>query len=189
MIAKAIVCSEEQQFELLEVTVADVGDRDVAVRAEYTGISVGTEFALVRKKISWGPYPIVTGYQGVGQIEEAGKDVTEFKAGDWVYYRDNRSIVLPDGTQHLIVEDSDADHVATAEQAYQAGELGRPHLDNIKSQCLKNISSLAFGGSNLRTAYIGCLLGDSIAAFESPVAGMPPPHWNYDLGPLAGALS
>jgi 2-desacetyl-2-hydroxyethyl bacteriochlorophyllide A dehydrogenase len=68
------------------------------VRTEFSGISVGTEFALVRNKISWGPYPLVTGYQGVGQVEAVGARVTEFKVGDWVYYRDNRPIALPDGS-------------------------------------------------------------------------------------------
>jgi hypothetical protein len=44
---------------------------------------------------------------------------------------------------------------------------------------LKNISSIAFGGPDLRTAYLGCLLGDALATFRSPVAGAPPAHWNY----------
>ena len=62
---------------------------------------------------------------------------------------------------------------------YQASDMGRPHLDGIKSRRLRNISSLAFGGADLRTAYLGCLLGDSLATFRSPVAGTPPVHWNY----------
>ena len=92
----------------------------------------------------------------------------------------NRIIrVAPDGSQQVMLEDCDAAHVAWAEQAYQAGEMGRPHLDGIKSRRLRNISSLAFGGADLRTAYLGCLLGDSLATFRSPVAGTPPVHWNY----------
>ena len=31
---------------------------------------------------------------------------------------------------------------------------------------------LAFGGPDLKTAYLGCLLGDSIASFTMPVACM-----------------
>ena len=63
--------------------------------------------------------------------------------------------------------------------------MGRPHLDRAVSKRLKNISNLAFGGPDLRTAYLGCLLGDSIASFETPVAGARPVHWQADLGPLA----
>ena len=92
----------------------------------------------------------------------------------------NRIIrVLPDGTQQLILEDSDHDHVVWVEDAFQRGQLGRPHLDNIKSRFLKNMSSLAFGGKNLHTAYLGCLLGDSIGCLSLPVSGFPPVHWNY----------
>jgi|CXWL01.1.fsa_nt_gi sugar lactone lactonase YvrE len=92
----------------------------------------------------------------------------------------NRVIrVAPDGSQQVMLEDSDAAHVDWAEQAYLAGEMGRPHLDGIKSRRLRNISSLAFGGPDLRTAYLGCLLGDAIATFRSPIAGAPPAHWNF----------
>lgn len=92
----------------------------------------------------------------------------------------NRVIrVAPDGSQTTMIDDSDADHIAWCEEAYLAGEMGRPHLDNVKGTVLKNISSLAFGGSDLRTAYMGCLLGDQITRFESPVAGRPPVHWEF----------
>jgi sugar lactone lactonase YvrE len=90
----------------------------------------------------------------------------------------NRVIrVAPDGAQVLILEDADPEHVDRAERAFLAGELGRPHLDSLGNTTLRNVSSLAFGGPDLRTAYLGCLLGDSIAMFRSPVAGHPPRHW------------
>lgn len=79
--------------------------------------------------------------------------------------------VAPDGATTLMLEDADPVHVAWCEQAYLAGELGRPHLDNAAGARLRNISSLAFGGPDLKTAYLGCLLGDSIASFRAPVAG------------------
>jgi sugar lactone lactonase YvrE len=92
----------------------------------------------------------------------------------------NRVIrVAPDGSQQLMLEDSDPAHLAWVERAFQAGEMGRPHLDGIKSRRLKNVSSLAFGGPDLRTAYLGCLLGDALASFRSPVAGATPVHWRW----------
>ena len=93
----------------------------------------------------------------------------------------NRVIrIAPDGAQSVVLEDSDPAHLDWVEAAYAAGELGRPHLDRIESRRLRNISSLAFGGPDLRTIYLGCLLGDAIAAIPSPVAGRPPVHWSYD---------
>ncbi len=98
----------------------------------------------------------------------------------------NRVIrVVPGGAQEIMLEDNDPAHLDWVEQAFQAGEMGRPHLDTIKSRMLGNISNLAFGGGDLSTAYLGCLLADRIASFRSPVPGLAPLHWQYDLGPLA----
>ncbi len=92
----------------------------------------------------------------------------------------NRVIrVLPDGSQQLMLEDCDLVHVDWVEKAFLAGEMGRPHLDKASGCLLKNISSLAFGGPGLRTAYLGCLLDDRVAYFDAPVAGHPPYHWNF----------
>ena len=94
----------------------------------------------------------------------------------------NRVIrVTADGAQQLMLEDADAAHVDWVEAAYHAGTMGRPHLDRAAGRRLKNISSLAFGGRDLRTAYLGCLLGDSIMTFRAPVAGHPPVHWRYPV--------
>lgn len=92
----------------------------------------------------------------------------------------NRVIcVTADGKQHIMLEDVDTNHLAWVEESYQNHNMGRPHLDNVKSKQLRNISSLAFGGADLRTGYLGCLLGDCIAKLRMPVAGYPPIHWNY----------
>lgn len=96
----------------------------------------------------------------------------------------NRVIrVLPDGSQELVLEDSDPEHLASVEEAFQAGEMARPHLDRLPGTRLRSISSLAFGGPDLRTLYVGCLLGDSIAAIRAAVAGVPPVHWTYPANP------
>ncbi len=84
-----------------------------------------------------------------------------------------------DGRQQLMLEDCDRDHLDRCERAFAAGTMGRPHLDTSFGRVLKNISSLAFGGPDLRTAYLGCLLGDRLASFDAPVAGHPPPHWTH----------
>ena len=63
--------------------------------------------------------------------------------------------------------------------AYRSNTMGRAQLDRVSGARLKNISSMAFGGPDLRTAYLGCLLGDSIAYFRSPIAGHPPVHWHW----------
>ncbi len=91
----------------------------------------------------------------------------------------NRVIrVDSDGRQEIVLEDSDPEHLEWVEAAYEAGTLGRPHLDRAAGRRLKNVSSLAFGGPDLKTLYLGCLLGDSLARFRVPVAGWPLSHWD-----------
>ncbi len=93
----------------------------------------------------------------------------------------NRVIrVAPDGRQTVIVEDADAGYIDEVERAWRSGNLQRPHLDVIRSRRLRNISSLAFGGPDLRWAVLGCLLGDRLETFHTDVAGHPPVHWHFD---------
>ena len=91
-------------------------------------------------------------------------------------------ITLSTGEAEVMLEDNDAGHLAWVEEAYRTDSIGRPHMDKMVSQKLRNISSIAFGGPDLRTTYLGCLLGDHIYRLNMPVAGVAPPHWNYPLG-------
>ncbi|HHX39932.1 MAG TPA: zinc-binding alcohol dehydrogenase [Armatimonadetes bacterium] len=90
MKAKALVCSESQEFTLADVELPEMGPMDIVIRTRFSGVSIGTEFALIHNKISWGPYPLCTGYQGVGVVERVGRDVRGFAVGDKVYYRNSR---------------------------------------------------------------------------------------------------
>ena len=39
------------------------------------------------------------------------------------------------------------------------------------------MASVTFGGDDLRTVYLGSLMGTTIPSFRSPVPGLPLPHW------------
>lgn len=89
--------------------------------------------------------------------------------------------VVPKTSQvELIVQDVEENHVDWVEDAFTRGEMNSSHLSTSKSLVFKNISSLAFGGLNRRTLYLGCLLGESVAVLNGTVAGVPPAHWNFD---------
>jgi sugar lactone lactonase YvrE len=88
------------------------------------------------------------------------------------------------GRQTTILEESDPTHLAEVEHAFQAGSMGRSHLDGSPARRLRNISSLSFGGPSLSEAYLGCLLGDSIAIFDAPVRGLPLISYTAPLGAL-----
>ncbi len=94
----------------------------------------------------------------------------------------NRVIrVTPDRSQHIVIEENDPAQLAEVEKAFQAGQMGRQHLDNIETEVMQSISSIAFGGPDRRTAYLGNLLDTKLYAFKSPVAGFAPSHWNVRL--------
>ena len=107
--------------------------------------------------------------------------VFDAEGGIWITsIISNRVIrVLANGTREIWLEDVDQKRLEEIEAAFQDDKLGRPHLDQVHSKLLGNISSMAFGGDDLRDAYLGCLLGDRIAKLRLPVSGFPPPHWNY----------
>ncbi len=92
----------------------------------------------------------------------------------------NRLIrIEPDGTRETLLEDAAPDHLAWVEDAYRSNAMDRPHLDHVASDRLANISSLAFGGADRRTGYLGCLLGESLYRIAMPVSGAKPVHWDW----------
>lgn len=105
----------------------------------------------------------------------------DVEGGVWVVsIVSNRVIrIAPDGRQEVVLADVDSTHVEWVESAFREGTLDRPHLDTAPAGVLRSVSSIAFGGPDLRTAHLGCLLGDRIATFRAPVAGVPPVHWRW----------
>ncbi|MGH6904977.1 MAG: SMP-30/gluconolactonase/LRE family protein, partial [Geminicoccaceae bacterium] len=92
----------------------------------------------------------------------------------------NRLLRLaPDGTQSVMLEDADPEAVARAERHYVENRLSRADVDSGRSRTLGNLSSVTFGGPDLKTVYLASLFGTRIATFRSPIAGAAPPHWRY----------
>ena len=108
---------------------------------------------------------------GVAQDADGGFWVTSIVSNRLIH-------IAAGGKQTLWLEDCNEQHLAWVEQAFEASQMNRPHLDDVRSQKLRSTSSLAFGGPDLRCGYLGCLLGDSLATLRMPVAGHPPVHWN-----------
>jgi sugar lactone lactonase YvrE len=131
----------------------------------------------IRADGSLGPRETVTTF-GAGLFPDGLAFDAEGQA--WVVSIVSNSVlrVAPDGSQTLMLEDADREFVAWVEAAFCAGDMGRPHLDRAAGRVLRNISSIAFGGADLSTAVLGCLLDQRLPTFRTPVPGQPPAHWN-----------
>ena len=103
------------------------------------------------------------------------------EGGAWVVCVGSNRVyrVAPDGVKQTIIDDAVTATAAELEAAFEAGTLDRTQLSAARGHRLSNVTSLAFGGPDLRTAYMGCLAGDSLVSFRTPVAGLAPVHWNW----------
>ena len=108
--SKALVCDEQQGFALRDVVLNNPEPDQVAIRTQWSGVSIGTEFALIRNKISWGPYPLCTGYMGSGIVETVGGEIDNFAVGDRVFFRRNDSMATPDGVKISCVSGAHCAH-------------------------------------------------------------------------------
>ena len=103
------------------------------------------------------------------------------EGGVWIVsISSNRVIrITPDGRQHLMLEDQDPNVLAKVEEAYQADRFGRAEMDAGGTRAMANVSSLAFGGPDLRTLYFGSLFGKRIGYMRQDIQGIAPIHWDF----------
>ncbi|MDB5841310.1 MAG: hypothetical protein JWQ23_3262, partial [Herminiimonas sp.] len=87
--------------------------------------------------------------------------------------------VASDGTQSVMLDDSDEAEMQRVEQAFQAGEFVRSHLETGSSRTLRSISSVAFGGPDLRTLHLGSLAGTQVLRYRVATPGAAPSHWQW----------
>ncbi|MCW0211214.1 MAG: SMP-30/gluconolactonase/LRE family protein [Achromobacter sp.] len=76
------------------------------------------------------------------------------------------------------IEDCDDSAIDAAERAFAANAFGFEEISTGRNYGLRNLSSIAFGGPDLRTAYLGSLFNTGISVWQAPVAGAKPLHWN-----------
>lgn len=91
--------------------------------------------------------------------------------------------VSREGKARLLMEDGHAEQLERVAHLQRTTGMLKSVIYEEHGSRLRNISSVAFGGPDLRTVYLGCLMGDCVRSFRSPVAGMRPAHW--DFGPFA----
>jgi sugar lactone lactonase YvrE len=102
--------------------------------------------------------------------------------GVWVTSLISNRLLRFDGdTLHTVIEEANTAHIDAVEEAFVRGQMRAEHLGAIPGTRLQHVTSVAFGGADLRTAYVGCLHTDCVFRFRSEVAGASPPHWTFAL--------
>ena len=57
--------------------------------------------------------------------------------------------------------------------------MAAEHLGRIPDTLIQQLTSVAFGGPDRRTVYLGTLHGSCVYRFRGDVAGAIQPHWAY----------
>jgi sugar lactone lactonase YvrE len=79
----------------------------------------------------------------------------------------------------IIVEDVNEDFVERVEQAFASRSMAAEHLGRIPDTLIQQLTSVAFGGPDRRTVYLGSLHASCLYCFRSDIAGAIQPHWRY----------
>ena len=86
-------------------------------------------------------------------------------------------VITPDRSVHTVLDAGNAEAINSVEEHFLEGTLQREQMAEAKGFVAPLTSSIAFGGKDLKTVYLGCLAGNRIASFRSPIPGLPMAHW------------
>lgn len=90
----------------------------------------------------------------------------------------DRLIALtPNGELLTLLDDCDAAQREVYDRHFYAGTMTPEIMAATKGTIAPWMASLTFGGPDLKTVYLGSLMGTTIPHFRSPVAGLPMAHW------------
>ena len=93
-------------------------------------------------------------------------------------YSDKLFLLTPEGDLRILLDEGDPVRVAALEDAFRQRRVTEDVLFATGRGLAPWMASVTFGGSDLRTVYLGSLKGSRIPFFRAPVAGLPMVHWN-----------
>ncbi|MEO7019505.1 MAG: SMP-30/gluconolactonase/LRE family protein [Ktedonobacteraceae bacterium] len=91
--------------------------------------------------------------------------------------RNGVGIITPKGDYHIVFEDINQEFLKAFEERLRARTAQPMDMLASAGATLQLVTSVTFGGPDLRTVYLGSLGMHSLPTFRSPVAGLPMRHW------------
>jgi gluconolactonase len=92
--------------------------------------------------------------------------------------RNGVGIITPDGDYHIVFEDANEPFLKSTEEKIAAGGTLEPaDMMATVGKTLQLVTSVAFGGPDLRTVYVGSLGMNRLPTFRSSIPGLPMRHW------------
>lgn len=85
--------------------------------------------------------------------------------------------ITPEGEVLTLFDDGNPQQLASFDRHFHAGTMTPEVMASCKGTVAPWMASVTFGGPDLRTVYLGSLMGNKLPYFRSPVAGLPLPHW------------
>lgn len=86
--------------------------------------------------------------------------------------------LTPQGELRLLLDDGDPAASRNLVDRMRAGTVSAEDMSRAHGTLAPWMASITFGGPDLKTVYLGSLLGTTIPSFRSPVAGLPMVHWH-----------
>jgi gluconolactonase len=91
--------------------------------------------------------------------------------------RNGVGIITTDGDYHVVFEDANDALLATFAEKIASGTAQPTDMAATAGKTLQLVTSVTFGGPDLRTVYVGSLGMSRLPTFQSPVPGLPMHHW------------
>lgn len=93
-------------------------------------------------------------------------------------FADRLVAITPEGELLTLFDDGDREASARFDAEFDRGGIVSAETMNATGgKILPWLTSITFGGADLRTVYLGTLKATTLPCFTSPVAGLPMIHW------------
>lgn len=190
MLARAVVLEQPKQVQVRDLQLADVRAEDVVVDVAFSGVSAGTEKLLWTGDMPAFPgmgYPLVPGYEAVGQIVDAGAEARA-RIGDWVFAPGSTAFV---GARGLFGANAQRLHLPQARALSLPTALRAP--DKIAQGALFALAATALHALRRAAAPLELIIGHGalgrlLARIAIATGAAPPLVWEINPARHAGAM-